>query len=315
MPSQVPSDPDTPSPGDPSRPRPNPFVAPRARIDGRRDLEAAPPPAAEPALIFSIDAVILRAWSLYRSQFRAIFGTVNTALMVNVLYRLAGLSMAESADRSSTMGIIAQVAFVAAGVVLQIWLNGGQTLVLLRVARNQSVDPGELFYGGPYVLRCAAVTLAYVAAWLTGTAVCLGPAAWVYWAVPPGAFGAFLVLVPFGLIAWLIAMLVFSVRFNQSTFLIIDQDLGALDALRESFRLTRGRTVELAGLTLYGWSALFAGLPFLFLGPEVGVFAFGLGLVMALPLTMQLAACTYLALMGGKPGRVNMPSLDRDESD
>jgi hypothetical protein len=90
------------------------------------------------------------------------------------------------------------------------------------------------------------------------------------------------------------AVLAVLARLGQSSYLILDQGAGVVDALQGSWRLTRGRrlatviAVYLAYLAING----------------AGLLAFCVGMIFTLPMTSLLLVMTYLALSEGAPALV-----------
>jgi hypothetical protein len=88
-------------------------------------------------------------------------------------------------------------------------------------------------------------------------------------------------------------ILAIGARLGQFPYVILDQDAGVVDALRGSWRLTRGRfatviAAYLAYLTLIG----------------LGLLALCVGWIFTLPMASLLLVMTYLALSEGSPGLV-----------
>ena len=292
------------TPRDRDREPANPFAPPEAELSPARPPFRLPgtPVGNEP---FSASVVIGRSWELYKENFHLVFGTVSAWLLINILYQAAGETMKATSDMESAMGVFAQVAFGLAGVVLQIWLTNGQMMVLLRVARGEPTHFGELFQGGPYVLRNVGALVVYWLAVLAAVAVCLTPVGLILWASPEGGFGPFLVTGVLGVLLAAGVWVVAAVRFYQYPYLIIDREAGPVESLKWSYSLTRGYTIELIGLALVG------GL----LGAS-GVLLCGVGLFVTLPWSMLLSACTYVALTGGVSESVlpKPPHRDFEES-
>lgn len=102
-----------------------------------------------------------------------------------------------------------------------------------------------------------------------------------------------------------VLVLVLLARLGQFGYLILDRNAGVLDALRGSWRLTRGRVTTLVlvylaygAIILAGALALIVGL---FFNVLPALFAFCMGLFFTLPLTDLLLVTTYDALSESSP--------------
>jgi uncharacterized membrane protein len=82
-------------------------------------------------------------------------------------------------------------------------------------------------------------------------------------------------------------------RLGQFSYLIIDQGTGVVDALRGSWRLTRGRFATVIAVYLAYFTINCAGL-----------LALCVGWIFTLPMTSLLLVMTYLALSEGARARV-----------
>ena len=66
--------------------------------------------------------------------------------------------------------------FLVAGGVMQLWLTSGTTMALIKVARGEPAEIGDLGGGGPFVLRILGASLLYTLVALVIVAGCLVPA-------------------------------------------------------------------------------------------------------------------------------------------
>lgn len=93
------------------------------------------------------------------------------------------------------------------------------------------------------------------------------------------------VVVMFGLIFFIVPGLYFILKYQFYGYLIVDRNLGAVEALKRSGEMTRGVKWKLAGflLTLIGLGLL-------------GALAFGVGLLVAIPIIVLADVAVYRAL-------------------
>lgn len=89
-----------------------------------------------------------------------------------------------------------------------------------------------------------------------------------------------------GFILFIVPGIIFSIRFQYVTYLIIDKNLSAVDAVKKSWNMTRGNT----------WNLFFFAI-LLFLANILGAMLILLGLFITIPLTMLATAFVYRKLL------------------
>jgi hypothetical protein len=276
----------------------NPYAPPEADL---RPRARSAPSSFDPGVVFA------RAWEVYRRRSGVVVGVVTGGVMIQMLYGIAGRSMAETVDLQSPMGTAAVFVFYACGLVVERWLTGGQKLALLKLARGEPADVFDLFRGGPYTFRAVGSYLLCVLGVAVLAVPCLGPPALVGWLVGGSTAGLVVAIgmAAVGVVTFLVAWLALWVRISPYYFVIIDRDAGPLEALRESWSITRGYTVELLALVLVGaavvTAGLLPGLVILCVAPDLALLAWFVSFFLTFPLLATLFACAYVALTGGPP--------------
>lgn len=94
------------------------------------------------------------------------------------------------------------------------------------------------------------------------------------------------VIVGLGMLLLVIPGVYLGLRLQFFSYLIVDQDMGPIDAIKESFAMTSGRTLDLFLLALV---ALAINL--------IGALALIIGLVVTIPITMVIYAKVYKGLL------------------
>jgi uncharacterized membrane protein len=103
--------------------------------------------------------------------------------------------------------------------------------------------------------------------------------------------------VAIGFVLLIVPGIIFGLMFMFATFIVIERDLGPIDALSESHRITRGHKWPLFGFVLL-----------LLLINVLGVLALIVGLLVSIPVSTLAFVHAYRAL-GGKPG-TTAPAVD-----
>ncbi|WP_199693435.1 hypothetical protein, partial [Sorangium cellulosum] len=167
-----------------------------------------------------------------------------------------GVQAALAADAPGT-GSVVQIFMQIIGFVISSYFAGGLSLLLLKVARGQPYAFNDILAGGQWFVPILGAQI------LTSIAVFVG----AIFLIVPG------VILGLGL--------------SMTTMCIVDKNLGTIDAMKESWRITTGHK---GGIFVYALLA-FA----LMLG---GMLACCLGTIVAAPITALGYAYIYLRLTG-----------------
>ena len=187
----------------------------------------------------------------------------------------------------------AQIGMGFFGNLVQLYLTIGQSLLMLKVARNLPAQFTEIFQGGRYFWRYLVASILVGVLLIAALAAVGVPALVTYLATRgSGSDGAFWVVGAFCLAGGLALVLYLSARLGQYGYAIVDRDAGIVDSLRISSGITKGKVVEVIGLYLLG------GLINL-----LGLLACFVGLLFTIPMVTLAMACAYVQLTGtgGKP--------------
>lgn len=209
---------------------------------------------------WEIGPVLTRSWDLFKDNLGVILGATIIAAVINGLFSgiHQGLqSCAAGADSgllASTIGIVV-LAVGLLGWVVQTYISLGFIRLFLKAARNEGPQIADLFSGGRYLVP------GLIASLLVALGVSLG----------------FLLLVIPGVIL--------SLGWMFTQLLLVDKNLGPVEAIKESWRITQG---EKGGLFLWGLVVLGVLL--------AGAMACGIGLFVAAPVVGLGTTLIYLDL-------------------
>jgi uncharacterized membrane protein len=265
---------------------PNPYAPPQAKQEWE-------PAATATSVPVSIGDVLERTWEIYRDRMGLCIGVFIT---YGILFGggLVILGIVEQAvgDPMDPVPPLVAVGWMLVFFLFVLWITLGLMRVMLDIARGREVSTGGLFQGARFLLptiiahllfALAVMLMAGVAAFLAAfmTGMMIGAVR----ARP--AVGVLVVLMGVTVAAAYIAVFIFSLRLSQFLYLIIDRDVGALDALQISFRITRGHVGMLFVLTILAGLINFCGM-----------MACGVGMLFTTPYILLLMAVAYLALSG-----------------
>jgi uncharacterized membrane protein len=93
------------------------------------------------------------------------------------------------------------------------------------------------------------------------------------------------VIVVVGLILFIVPGIVFALRLQYATYVLIDKKLNIFDAVRESWNITKGSTMNLLGFAVVSFFVAMGGAMLL-----------GVGLLLAIPTIMIATAYIYRKL-------------------
>ena len=243
----------------------NPYASPADYTLGAPAAYAAAPGALVPTQI-AVGDVFERSWTIYKDKMIWCIGAVLIVGIVN--YVVAQIANYASAILGALVGypavaIVCMILGIFAGQLFALWLNIGMALLLLKIGRGQEPSMGDLFRGGPYFLT------ALVAGILVGLIDLVG----------------FVLLIVPGII--------FALMFSQFLYLIVDRNVGIVESLELSMRITRGNKATLFLLWILSAGLIFAGM-----------LMCCVGVIFTAPLVSLLWTVAYLAMTG-------QPTADR----
>ena len=267
----------------------NPYGAPQAPIGG------LPPTLGGegPPIAFTFDSVLSRSWALFQSRMGLCVGVYILSAFVSFALQfgigLVGGAVQNAAGDPNVASVVSLVISLLA-LLMGIWLTLGQTLAYLRVARTLPASFRDLFAGGPYLGTMVLASI--LIGLLMGGISFLGAAPGL---VMMAAMGAkeptALVILGVGLFCAVLFMLVYWVYLSQIVFVILDKPgIGAMGALKESIRLTKGKFWRISFVYLVGALINLLGLLALFIG-----------LLFTVPFTVLVIAVMYTALAAERP--------------
>jgi len=101
-----------------------------------------------------------------------------------------------------------------------------------------------------------------------------------------GATILYMLIMLGGMLLFIVPGVIWAIMFGQYRFFIIDQRLGVMDSFRASARVTKGAKLQLFGFGLLVMLLLFAS-----------VVAFGLGLLVTIPMAVVIGPLLYRRLL------------------
>jgi uncharacterized membrane protein len=146
-----------------------------------------------------------------------------------------------------------------AGSLVGLWLQAGMIHLMLKIARGDpSATVSDLFGGA-------------------------------HWVVPLGVGSLlFSIIVGIGILLLIFPGVILALMLWPYQYLVVDRNLGAMDALSAAKEITRGNKFRFFLLMLV----------VSLLGCVVGVFTLGLGMIVYGPFVALLMAVTYLTISG-----------------
>jgi hypothetical protein len=191
-------------------------------------------------------------WERVKADPATTIGAIFIALLVGAVPGIICNVAAQAAEEPVISNIGSIVNFISGA-----YMAGGIMSFALKVGRGQPYAFGDVFSGGPYFLRILACELVLFL----------------------GIFFGFLLLIVPGVIL--------SLGWSLALTALVDKNLGPIDALKESWRLTTGHKGDIFLLYLL-----------LMLVSIAGLCACGVGLVVTYPIMYFATTYVYLRLSG-----------------
>ena len=276
----------------------NPYAAPLAELRARPDLTGM-----AGTIPVTVEDVYSRAWAIYKEKLGICIAIVLGAGAISLVFSIAPSLLELGLHRTGLPPVaITMISFVLTlgGAILQVWLNLGETMAILKVARGRHVEFSEVFNGGPYLLSTIGASI-LVGLMIFGTIIiCILPAGIVAFATR-GLGVAMIVTLAVGALIALLSIIMISLRVSQFVYLIVDRGVGAIESLRLSNQIARGREGQIFLIGFLG------GL--LNLGGAMACFV---GVVFTAPLVFLALAVLYVALIGQRVGVKTLSEADFD---
>jgi uncharacterized membrane protein len=222
---------------------------------------------------WDIGTVLATAWERFKEHAAGVLIPLIVAGVIafvvsmvgNVANQLAGLLAQTGVDEVVViaLSILVQLFFGVINFLVGTWFLLGKTKVYLKAARGTEPEVGDLFDVGPLYVSALLVGLILVALWIGGF-----------------FFTFFLLWIP---------LIIAALGFWMYKFLLVDQELGPVECLQESWRITKGEKLDL----FLWWLVTFAI-------NIVGALCCLVGLIVTVPVTMIGTALIYDNLVAQK---------------
>ncbi len=181
----------------------------------------------------------------------------------------------------NTDNIVLFSVFYVIQLLVTTFLGLGFTLFSLKVVQGRNPSVGDLFAGGPYMIKAIlAYIVLYLGMFATGIPVII---AVVAGGDEPGALFAIAILV------WVIALVILGARFYWFQFALIDQKAGPIQCFRISWQISRGNTLSAIGVLIVGSLIYLAGF-----------IALCIGVLWTLPVFFAILAAAYHIMAHGR---------------
>lgn len=280
--------------------------------------EAEPTPTRGPIVprAISMDEVISSSWSIFKKHWPMacvvvlIIAGVNFGanMLQNLLVGIVSVAVAEPA-----VSVIVQIVLGVAFWGVQIWLQLGQTIVMLDIARGLPINVSKLFSAGPVLVNGLIATI-LVSLGAGGIALVLigipGGIGFAIAQAPEGAaVGAFV-----GALIAAAPLAIYFLAVSQFQPLIVDRNLGAVDSIKKSIEITKGNRLSLfvlvLVLSLIGFASVVLGLLMLCVGIFPAMIGFGAFSALVLAVTFlsmtsqQIVVPDQLGMPGSQPTNI-----------
>lgn len=193
-------------------------------------------------------------WEMMKKHFLFLVGLILLSFVVSSTFNFV------AAYLERTSGVSAFL-FTIAGVVVNILIGMGILYITLQLHDDKKPSYKEIFEPAPLFLNYIFSSILY----------------------------GLIVLV--GLLLFIVPGIIWGIKYSFYRYLIIDQKLGPIEALKKSGEITMGSK----------WNLFLFGI-LLGLINVVGVITFGIGLLVTIPISMMAAVYVYRKLLTPSSG-------------
>ena len=184
--------------------------------------------------------------------------------------------------------VVSMITIIGYFVVVPVFFFGGIKFLLNMVDGQPSFD--DLFAGFKNYLtalgRMLLLTVIFVTMALLAESL-----------VFVGQYLDSVALVAIGGVIYLAFAFGVLVRFYFAVFLVVDRDMGAIDSLATSWRMTQGKTLKLVGLAILSSFIAVAGM-----------LACGIGMFLTVTMAYVMYASAYRQIIGPPPRPAPIPA-------
>lgn len=174
-----------------------------------------------------ISETLKNAWELFKKEWITIYAINAVSIAVAIIYSVLTSSMEESSVKWM---------FDIAYMLVQVVVGMGIVNAYLSVVRGQKVTIETFTATAPKILK-------YVLA-----QIILG------------------IIVFLGLLFFIVPGIIFAIKFMFTLYLVVDEGLGPIEALKASEKLTQGRKWDMMGFMLVAAVLAYSGILALFVG-------------------------------------------------
>jgi uncharacterized membrane protein len=233
---------------------------------------------------WDIGTALSSGWELFKEHLAAVLVALLIMTGISVVFSVINnvlQQVAMTADSEGMVLAISGITFVISliSMVVNTFLQLG--FIRIAIGAVKSTPPagvlpspmgarpqiGDLFSAGRYLLY------ALLASFLTG------------------------ILVMIGIVLLIVPGIILALGLQFTTYLIVDKNMGPIEAMKESWRITNGHK---ASLFLFGIVAFFIVL--------AGMLACGIGVFVAAPVIALATAFIYISIAGGEGDGAGMPA-------
>jgi hypothetical protein len=227
---------------------------------------------------FSISDVMSRSWQILRSRMGMTIGVCFFGLVLaNSFQVVAGVI--QGPDEDVPLKPMAGLLYFI-GAFFNIYINCGLLTFLVNLAAGRRAHVSDLFSGGPIVLKAIFASILMV---LFVICVYFQFAILLALLLPLTGPAILVIAIPLGFIVYVTII----ARLSQFLYLLIDREIGVIESLKTSSRVMEGRVLQFILLGVV-----------IFIVNICGLLAFGVGLLITIPLSLLASAVYYLAVTG-----------------
>ena len=201
---------------------------------------------------FSSKGVIRESWNLFKVHWGVLWGALAVVIAVNV-----ALGYASDKQDASTVFLVSVFSLLV-GYYLQL----GLMRLSLDLIDGKQASVRQLFDEYPLVLRYIGASIVYS------------------------------LIVIAGLLLLIVPGIIWSIKYSQYGFLMLDKNLGVMESISMSGKVTDGAKTELF------WIGIVVGLLML-----VSIIPFGLGLIATIPMSVLVGPLLYRRLVKRHEGQ------------
>lgn len=198
--------------------------------------------------------LVKQSWDVVKKNYWSLLKIALVTLLIACVSPIVTLFLSNAYHSSDTAVVVAGLVYLVF-IIVQLLMTMGCIHILVKVSRGEVISTNDLFAKNGHFWKYLLASILYT------------------------------LIIFAGIILFIVPGMIWALKYSMVIYLIIDKDMGVMDAFKESSKMTKGSK---GTILIYGWGFALLNL--------VGMLALGLGLLVTMPITWIANGLIYVHL-------------------